>query len=136
MEFRLESELEKTTIPYLESQKLKFCWQVPIGNRVIDLAAIDTKGNLIGFEYKLHNWKKALLQAKNNSNGFDYVYIFLPQKDFRKDLSEFAKIFGVGVLLLGTDHSVAKLVPAQKNNSKWIPKSQYIKNYILERGAK
>ena len=86
MELKFESELERGTLPFLQNQMFKFCWQVPIGNKVIDLAAIDSNGNLVGIEYKLHDWKKAIKQAKNNANGFDFSYIFVPQKKFRKNI--------------------------------------------------
>lgn len=136
MELNQESDLEKLAVPFLKSQNLKYCWQVPISNRVIDLAAIDTDGNLVGIEFKLHNWARAIKQAENHYNGFDYLYIFIPEKKFRKNLVEKAKEKGIGILLLSKESTIIKKLEANKNKNKWLPKSNYIKNYIMEMGEK
>ena len=134
MELQLESELEKLAIPHLKLLSEKYCWQVPINNRVIDFAAIDKDGNLFGIEFKLNNWRRAIKQAEINLNGFDYIYICLPDKKFRKDIINEAKRRGIGILILTEENKLINILKAERNSNQWLPKIKYIKQYIMERG--
>ena len=134
MIFKRENELEKAAIPFLKQNQFHFTWQVPLHNRNIDLAALDQNGNVIGIEFKLRNWKRALKQAVTNSNAFDYIYICVPGGRYLAKLEEHAIDLGVGVLIYDSDNNTIKIrVPAQKIERQWKPNVEFIRKYIEER---
>lgn len=134
MILNFEYELENAVIPYLIDKGYKLSQQVPLSNRLIDLAAIDDNDFLVCIEFKLNNWRKALEQASKNKNSFDYVYICLPNKKFSKSLLQEAKKMGVGIIIYNAiERFLSIKLDAKKNQSQWIPNKNYIRNYILNR---
>ena len=136
MVFQLENELEKAALPFLKGNQFLYSWQVPIHNRLIDLAAIDSNGQLIGIEFKLKDWKRALKQAVRNSNSFDYIYVCVPGGSYLDRLTKNAEKLGVGVMVYDNEIGTIKIeLPAQKILKQWIPNVEYIKNYLSSRGT-
>jgi len=135
MAFRYEYQLEEATVDFLSRKTFKYSWQVPLHNRVIDLAAIDKNDQLIGIEYKLKNWKRALRQAALNSNSFDYVYVCLPRGKYIEELKRSARTLGIGVMIYDEDKEEIKIeLYAEKIKRQWEPNLQYIREYIKKRG--
>ena len=135
MGFRLENELEKAAIPFLEGNRFQYSWQVPLHNRVIDLAAINVEGQLIGIEFKLKDWKRALKQALRNSNAFDYIYICVPGGSYLDRLTKEAKELGIGVMIYVKEIGSIRIeLPAQRVMRQWKPNVEYIKNFLRSRG--
>jgi hypothetical protein len=135
MVFQWENELEKFAVPFLEHMQFQYCWQVPLHNRVIDLAAIDKRGKLYGIEFKLKDWKRALKQAIKNSNAFDYVYVCLPGGKYLNRLIQSAEEQGVGVMVFDEKIGTVKIeLPARKITKQWKPNVEYIRNYLHQGG--
>lgn len=131
MVFQTEKELEKAAIPFLEQYLHMYSWQVPLHNRVIDLAAIDENGQLIGIEFKLRDWKRALTQAVYNTNAFDFMFVCVPGGRYMKKLKEYAKKLGVGVMNYDEEIETIKIVlNATKITKQWEPNVKYIKETI------
>jgi len=134
MDFLFERELEQAAIPFLSSFFVHYVWQVPLYNRMIDLVGIDRKNQLIGIEFKLKNWKRALQQANRNYNSFDYVYVCLPDGRYKNDLITGAKKLGIGVLIY--DFNINNIIIAlsgQKIIRQWQPNVQFLRNVIESR---
>lgn len=135
MGFHLENELEKAAIPFLEGNRFLYSWQVPLHNRVIDLAALNSEGQLIGIEFKLKDWKRALKQALRNSNAFDYIYICVPGGSYLDRLTKEAKALGVGVMIYVKEIGTISIeLPAQRVMRQWKPNVEYIKKFLRARG--
>ena len=136
MGFRLENELEKAAIPFLEENRFLYSWQVPLHNRVIDLAAINPEGQLIGVEFKLRDWNRALNQALRNSNAFDYIFVCVPGGSYLEKLTKKADELGVGVMVYDNEIGTIRIEhPAQKIERQWKPNVEYIRNFLRSRGT-
>jgi len=134
MEFRFEKELEQAAIPFLKSFLIYYVWQVPLYTRMIDLVGIDRNDQLIGIEFKLKNWKRALQQAYRNVNAFDYVYVCLPDGRYRNDLITEAQKWGIGVLIY--DFNKKGIVIASQGKKivrQWQPNVAFLRSVIDSR---
>lgn len=135
MELKFEEDLEKAAIPFFREKRLLCSWRVPLYDRVIDLVAIDKEGNLIGIEFKLRNWKRALEQVRTNLNAFDYGYVCLPGGNYLNRLLKKAKQLGIGVMIYNEDIRTIKIIlEAQRVDPQWMPNVEYIKNHVKVRG--
>jgi len=134
MEFRSERELERSAIPFLREQCENYSWQVPLFNRVIDLVAIDKDGKILGIEFKLRDWKRAIKQALVNSNSFDFMYVCVPGGSYIDRLKEEAKEYGIGVMIYDPEIKTVKIeLRAQEISRQWWPNVRYVKKYIQTR---
>lgn len=61
----------------LERENLIFAVEVPFMNRSVDVVFYK-EGKIKAIEFKLHDWKKAIKQARVHSLGADEIYICLP----------------------------------------------------------
>ena len=135
MAFRSEKELELASVTFLEKEYSNYKWQVPIYNRVVDLAAIDKNGNLVGIEYKLSNWKRALQQANAHRNTFDYMYVCVPGGNYVDDLKSSAQEMGIGVMIYDeSNETIAVDLNAEKQTLHWKPNMDYVKKILIDRG--
>jgi len=126
--YKNEAVLEELTIPWIESHFQSWAWQVPFRTRVIDFAGINHKGQLVGIEYKLHNWKRVIGQAQLHCSHFDFVYVLLPKTKFSKRADEVGKKSGVGILVY--DGEVHLHMKPRWNRILQPPQYMIIKNYI------
>jgi len=93
---------------------------VPILGRYVDLAFI--KGNSIyTVEFKLHNWKRALIQSKDHLLGADYCYICMPPKLFKDDFILSLNKFGIGLYAFTNNKywPFTEVVKAKKSKKKF-----------------
>ncbi len=132
MVIQSEKHLEEIAIPFLISIGLIYERQVPLSNRVIDFVALDDKENIIGIEFKLKNWKRALYQVKSNINAFDFGYIFIPLIDNIDNVIKEANSYGIGVFCYDRKAEIIKkYLEPKKNQFKWLPNNEYLKTYLL-----
>ena len=135
MAFRREVDLERAAEPFLKANGYTYAWQVPIHNRVLDLAAIHACGDTIGIEFKISNWKRALKQARTHRRSLDFVYVCLPGGKYNDKLIEAAREDGIGVLLFDeSDGTVREQLPARRSAAQWLPNLDAVRQYIEERG--
>ena len=134
MAFKFERDLEKTAIPFLEKRCFKFSWQVPLHNRVVDFVMINQEGFLVGIEFKLKDWKRALEQASLNSSSFDFVYVCLPGGKYLDKLKKDAEELGVGVMVYDDSIDTIKIeLEAKKIMRQWKPNIKYLRDYLESR---
>lgn len=134
MVFHKESDLEEVAKPFLNNNFRNYIWQVPFFNKVIDLVAIDNQNNLVGIEFKLKDWKKALKQAITNSNAFDYLYVCVPGGKYTLSLIEKANELGIGVMIYNSEVNTIRIIhAAEKINRQWLPNKNFLINYVKER---
>ena len=126
--FSKERDLEKAAIPFLRTSGYKFTFSVPLSNRVVDLAAIDEQGNLIGIEFKLSDWKRALTQARRSKNAFDFVFVCVPGGRYTDKLVREASTHGVGVMTFDRVTKGIKIqLPAVRVEQQWLPNLQFVR---------
>ena len=133
MTFNSENDLVNAFVPFFEDQGLVYRLEVPVHNRMVDLAALDKKGNLIGVEFKLSDWKRALNQALTNRLSFDYIYVCVPRKRTVERFKAEAKRVGIGIMVVDpTTGVICVELDAQKIEKHWPPNQQFLRSYLGE----
>lgn len=136
MVFRCEKELEEAAVAFFKEMGFLYSWRVPLHNRVIDFAAIDCEGQLIGIEFKLKNWRRALEQAVRHSNSLDYIYVCLPGGNYLEKLKGKAEELGVGVMIYSAKAETITIeLPAKRMTRQWKPNLEYLRDYLTARGT-
>jgi len=136
MAFQSEEDLEKSAVSFLNESFFAYSWQVPLYNRIIDLVAIDNEGKLVGIEFKLRDWKRAINQALANSNSFDFIYVCLPGGRYLSRLKDMAEKHGIGVMIYDPKINTIRIeMNARKINRQWKPNVQYLRNFINSKGG-
>ena len=133
MNFKSEDELEMATVPFIEEYFDSWSWQVPNSNLVIDFGGI--KDNiLIGIEYKLSDWKRAIWQTRGHRLVFDYLYILLPFRKISIALCKEARKYGIGVLLFNTafGKSIDVVIKPNWQRLTWTPSRKMVIRHIKE----
>lgn len=128
MPFKREIDLEMATIPFIKKCFRHWSWQIPSYNRVIDFGGINFKNELIGIEYKLHDWRRALKQADSHRMTFDYLYILLPERKYANDLIEEAKKNGIGIIIFNGNPDI--ILKPRKQRYRWRPSQRNVRKMI------
>lgn len=100
----------------------KIAIEVPFLSRCIDMVLQSFEGDIISIEFKMRDWKKAVVQARDHSLGADLSYICLPQKDVfsNKMIFELEK-FGLGLMSYNRNSNdpLKIIIPAKRNIRQW-----------------
>ncbi len=81
-----ETELRKRFVDtYKNSGKEKLYLEVPVFSRSVDLVIQDADDfSVMAVEFKLHDWRRAILQAQSVAICFDYLGVCLPKPKTEK----------------------------------------------------
>ncbi len=101
----------------LKKEKVSFAVEVPFYERSIDLVYIDPSKNFHALEFKINDWRKAVLQARYCASGADFVYICLPQKKYNSRIEKEVELAGCGLVLFDTKTKGIKIAKKQKRSS-------------------
>lgn len=105
----------------LMNQNLIVAREVPMLGRSIDL--VIRKGRtLISIEFKVHDWRKGIKQAKDYLFASDYSYICLPEnKKVTPRLLSYASEHGVGIFLFRSEKEwpFVEILKPRKSTKKW-----------------
>jgi len=82
----------------LRRLKVKCRREAAILGRSADLVFL-CDGQVCSVEMKLHDWKRALIQARDHKLGVDRAYVCLPGKRVTQAMLEQAEAMGVGLLI-------------------------------------
>lgn len=115
-----EAQILKYAQKKLTEQGSKVFVQVPFLSRCIDMVIIDGK-EVISIEFKLHDWRKAIIQSKDHLLGVDRAYICLPAREnTSEELLESLKEHGIGLFFFYRENDPLKeILPAQKSDLIW-----------------
>lgn len=93
--------------------------EVKLYYRIIDLLCVNKSDrNLwIAMEFKMHNWKKALIQSISYQLVADYSYIVMYEKNIAGIDLDKIKQFGIGLISANTD-SFRVVIKSEKNENK------------------
>jgi hypothetical protein len=128
-----ELELLRTAFYHLNKKPDVFvACQVPLLGRCVDLVYI-TKGKLISVEFKIHDWRKALLQAKDHKLGSDYAYVCMPSRTITDKLRSSMKNTRIGLYFLCEqgDWPFKEVIKASKSQDTWSFAREDMYNYVV-----
>ena len=122
-QFYHELELIKPISDYLKEIGFVVKREIRIGFCRADIVAF--KNNIVtAVELKLHDWKKAIIQAKNYQLGADYVYIAFPLNNSYNILRKteyLLKKEGIGLLIVNEKTlKVSKILEAMKSKKNYV----------------
>jgi len=107
------------------------CFEVPLMGRSVDLAYIH-KRSVVTVEFKLRDWKRAILQAKDHLLGADYAYICLPARAISEELRRVLREVGVGLLFYSKtgDWPFETAIEACRSRETWSVARSGVIKYI------
>ncbi len=79
-----------------QNTKNLVCREVPILGRSADLVFMQDD-SLFSVEFKLHDWRRAIRQARDHQLATDYSYICMPSRNISKILNEELLEYGIGL---------------------------------------
>lgn len=94
--------------------------EVPFFSRCIDMVMITQENETITIEFKIKDWRHALVQVKSHKLGADKAYICLPIKTPSKNLLDALTKEQVGLYLYSPSEQATmhEYFPAPKNTRK------------------
>lgn len=131
-----EAELRNRFIASLmERSGILFYPEVPVFCRSVDLVLQDEKtGKLTAIEFKLHDWKRAILQAQSVGICFDFLCICLPKPKTpagEKNIVDACECNGVGLILYDeTLDEFEVRVKSPRTSSVWKTQKDMIIKYL------
>ena len=125
-EFHAESEMLEPLRSYLErsgrvNRNTIFATEFYWFGRRIDLATMSKTRRTNAYELKLSDNFKAVVQAAYNKIAFDKSYVVTARKP-TKEVLQFAKEVGVGVLFLTRNSAELQLKPSSVGVEKYLRK--------------
>lgn len=128
--FKKEEDLEMATVPFINEYFDNWSFQIPVYYRVIDFGGIKND-ILVGIEYKLKDWKRAIWQAHGHRLTFDYLYILLPKRRISQALRIEARKVGIGVLLFN-GKGIEIAIKPKRQRMTWNPGRKEVVKWIKE----
>ncbi len=113
---------------------IRVCCEVPVLGRSVDLAYV-RDGVLVTVEFKVRDWRRALLQVRAHLLAADYCYIWMPERRISNDMELAMERTGIG-LLFYTDEGKWPFVPvieAKRSEETWETARSWALEYIGEK---
>jgi hypothetical protein len=106
--------------------------EVPFLSRCIDMVLINENGVIFTIEFKVHNIKQAIKQARDHSLGADYAYICIPEK--KKVNMELFRNENIGLFLYNpstANKAKSAYHPKKKKNKVTLFNEMLLKNTMM-----
>lgn len=116
-----EREMVLDFCKVLERENVVFAVEVPFMNRSVDLVFYKDE-KIKAIEFKLHDWQKAVKQAKVHSLGADEVYVCLPHDSYAHRVEQMRPTFEenkCGLLLFDIEKKQIDVVLSFDICSNW-----------------
>jgi hypothetical protein len=110
---------------------IRVCREVPVLGRSVDLAYVHG-GKLVTVEFKVHDWRRALLQVRAHLLAADYCYICMPNRRVTNNMEFALECSGVG-LLFYTDEGkwpFIRVIEAKRSEETWETARSWVLEYI------
>lgn len=131
-----EAELRKRFIGSLGTSKDILIYQeVPVFSRSVDLVLQDlTTSYITAVEFKMHDWKRAILQAQNVDLCFDFLCICLPKPKTQagcRTIMKTCEIKGVGLYLYDSEiNAFEEVISSPRTTTVWETQKKRVVNYL------
>lgn len=108
---------------------VRVCCEVPILGRSVDLAYV-RDGLLFTVEFKLHDWRKAVTQARDHLLGADHSYICMPQRVVSEEMRLELDRVGLGLVFYKEEAKwpFVEVIKAPPSSETW----EIAKSWVLE----
>lgn len=126
-----ESQIVRFTIKKLKEKGGQVFIQVPFLSRCIDMVIVDGD-QIISIEFKLHDWRKAVIQSKDHLLGVDRAYVCLPAREnVSKELIDHLSQNGIGLYFFyKNEEPLKEVLPAQESQLLWPTSRQWLLNTL------
>lgn len=106
--------------------------EVPLLGRIVDLVYIQD-GTVVTVEFKIHDWRRAISQARDHLLGADYAYICMPKRKTSERLLTELERVGVGLFFYRENDvwPFQVVVSAPKSKETWPVARSMVVNYVL-----
>jgi hypothetical protein len=131
-----EAELRERFINALEtSSNILIHQEVPVFSRSVDLVLQDlTTSYITAVEFKMHDWKRAILQAQSVGICFDFLCICLPKPKTQvgcHNIMETCEVNGVGLYLYDSEiNTFEKVIDSPRTTTVWEIQKKRVINYL------
>ena len=128
-ELALVSEASRRLVRW---RTLYVCCHAPLLGRCVDLAYIS--GNmLLTVEFKLRDWRRGLIQARDHRLATDYAYICMPERNVSQQMLDELDKTGVGLLFFREkgDWPFETIKGAPKSTEVWRAARSELWDYIV-----
>ena len=113
---KTERLMVQITEAVLREREIEYAIEVPLLFFYIDLVFRDGEGELVAVEFKLHDWRRGIAQAKGHELGVSRMYVCLPALRVTERCREAAQEAGVGVLAWSPAEPFCEEVPARRSD--------------------
>jgi hypothetical protein len=116
---------------------VEVCCDVPVLGRIVDLAYLKG-GFIVTIEFKLRDWRKAVVQARDHLLGSDYAYICMPKRRISEKFREELGRVGVGLMFYREDDQwpFEEVIKAPPSQETWGVARTWVMQYIEENKGK
>jgi len=107
--------------------------EVPLLGRIVDLVYVQN-GLVITVEFKIHDWRRAILQARDHLLGADYSYICMPERKVSEQLHTAIKEAQVGLVFHRKQGHwpFEVVIDAPRSKDTWEVARRDLINYITQ----
>ena len=108
--------VRKSLIAINNNRSMPVCCEVPILGRSVDLAYVHDQV-LITVEFKLRDWRRAIVQALDHMLGADYCYVCMPKRSVSELMRLELEKTGIGLLFFQEDEEwpFAEVIEARRS---------------------
>lgn len=112
---------------------IRVCCEVPVLGRSVDLAYV-RDGVLVTVEFKVRDWRRALLQVRAHLLAADYCYICMPNRRVSNDMELSLERTGVGLLFYTEEGKwpFTQVIEAKRSEETWETARTWALEYIGE----
>ena len=105
--------------------------EVPLLGRSIDIVYM-RGSSLTSVEFKLSNWRRALVQARDHQLAVDFSYVCMPQRSFTEPMRVAFREVGVGLMFFSMDERwpFHKVLAAKRSRAKWAEARAWLFEYV------
>jgi len=91
------------------------------------------KGRLITVEFKIHDWRRAIRQARDHRLAADLAYVCMPKRQLTSALREDLRKNGVGLFFFCQDPRwpFELVVEAPHSRDTWTFANSALRTYVL-----
>ncbi len=110
---------------------IKACREVPLLGRCVDLMYI-SGNSLIAIEFKLFDWRKAIMQSYDHKLGADFAYICILERKVTTNMQKEFQQAGVGLIFYREKGRwpFELVIKAPKSNETWPAVRSRVASYI------
>ncbi len=117
------SELELCDLgeQYFTRRGWKVYREVPLGGGCVDMFLTRRdRQTVVGIEFKLHDWKKAFVQARKIRTVTPFAFVAMPKRrKIYQPMVEMAGIYQVGLMFFNDEGLTIAVRPTRKDFKDW-----------------